>query len=203
MKLTFYRVNAYFVERREKAKQRLEERHAYCKKVMDVIAVNFEKAAHHTVVAFDRGLFQVTTGSGHRGSGKGKHKHTVNVVTKTCTCKKLEIYKYPCSHVLAVCSSMGLSTNAFVDVFYTSGEYLGSYAPKFRPIPDEAYWTPLDGPKILANKDMKREPKKKGTKDKSHSKRLRNEMDEKPPSKSLCGICRQPGHNKKTCSLRG
>ncbi|XP_056690902.1 uncharacterized protein [Spinacia oleracea] len=198
VKLTFYRVNSYFVERRRLSKKRLLDGHAYTIKVTKDLDTNTEKAMHHKVDIFhhEHGIYQVTTGRGDRADRKGGHSHTVNFSLKTCTCNKLQIYKIPCSHVLACCRAYSLSPSQFIDPYFTSGEYVGTYNARFFPIPDKDYWSPYNGPKVVADTDQKR------TKGRPPSKRLRNEMDESVRGKVTCSICRQKGHNKKTCSLR-
>ena len=157
------------------------------------------KSGAHEVIPFDyeRGLFEVKTGRGNRVAGKGGHTHSVNLQAKTCTCEKLKIYKLPCSHVLAVCRFRSLSHSGFVDQFYTTEKYRQAYLKSFKPIPDVAYWTPYTGPRIVANVLHKRgQGRPKST-------RIRNEMDESVRRYvKSCSLCRQTGHNKKTCPSR-
>ncbi|XP_074303990.1 serine/threonine-protein phosphatase 7 long form homolog [Silene latifolia] len=103
---------------------------------------NFEKAAHHKVEPFnsETGVYQVKTRRGQRTAGKGGHRHTVNLSKRTCTCNKFQIYHFPCSHVAAVCRTYNLTMDQFIDLYFTCGEYLGSYKPNFYPVPDERHW---------------------------------------------------------------
>ncbi|XP_021729193.1 uncharacterized protein LOC110696224 [Chenopodium quinoa] len=155
VKLTFFRVNTYFVQRRESSKKRFLDGHLYSDKTTKDIEANDAKAVHHKVEMYHRDddIYQVTTGRGNREQKKSSHTHTVNLSRKTCTCNKLHTYKIPCSHVLAC-------------------EYMGTFRATFHPIPDKDYWTHYNGPKVVADASHKRSPGR------PPSQRLRNEMDE-------------------------
>ncbi|XP_074314902.1 uncharacterized protein LOC141651076 [Silene latifolia] len=117
VKVTFFRVNSYFVQRREFAKARIMEGLKFSPVVTKYVENNFEKAAHHKVEPFnsETGVYQVKTGRGQRTAGKGGHRHTVNLSKRTCTCNKFQIYHFPCSHVAAVCRTYNLTTDQFID----------------------------------------------------------------------------------------
>ncbi|CAH9095161.1 unnamed protein product, partial [Cuscuta epithymum] len=149
----------------------------------DVIAgVNAGKSSKHHIVTLDlgRGIFQVETGCGGRTLGKGGRKQTVHLQWKTCTCKKMEIYKIPCSHVLAVCRQRSLSYAPFVDKFFSSDQYAATYHRVFKPIPDRDYWPNYNGPEIVHDPSMLR------AKGRPKSTRIKNEMDEGPRGTVRC-----------------
>lgn len=198
VKMTFYRVNSYFVTRRGWGKRRLDEGYEYSEKALKVIEDNVKKSTAHKVVSFnnEQGLFEVTTGRGSRPSGKGGNVHTVNLSRKTCTCEKLKIYKLPCSHVLAVCRYRSLSHAEYVDPFFKTSEYRLTYVKSFKPVGDVSRWSAYSGPKIVAPPSQKRKPGR------TPSSRFRNEMDQNTRGKKMCNICRKRGHNKKTCGYR-
>ncbi|XP_074284192.1 uncharacterized protein LOC141608748 [Silene latifolia] len=175
IKCVFFRVNAYFVERREFARKRLMKGLHYSPKITTLLEENCQKGAYHKVVAFDHvgWVYQVTTRRGSRPMSHGNHLHTVDLSKRTCTCNKFQTYKYPCSHVYAVCKKKGLNATQFVDIAYSTGEHLASYASKFHPLKDEAYWGPYNGPKIVCDEQNKR------GKGRRKNKRFLNEMDEK------------------------
>ncbi|KAH9602912.1 hypothetical protein KSS87_013902 [Heliosperma pusillum] len=154
----FFRVNAYFVERREEARKRLLQGQHYSSKITHLLEENCKKGAYHKVVSFDHvgGLYQVTTRRGSRNVSRGSHSHTVDLSKRTCTCNKFQTYKYPCSHVYAVCKKMKLNASQFVEISYTTGEHLASYASKFHPLKDEAYWGHYNGPRIVCDEGKRR-----------------------------------------------
>ncbi|KAG5531798.1 hypothetical protein RHGRI_026422 [Rhododendron griersonianum] len=65
----------------------------------------------------------------------------------------------------------------------------------FKPLPDQAYWPPYDGPRILPDKERLR------GRGRPKVNRIRNEMDDLiehlPPQ--TCSKCGQQGHNKRRC----
>ncbi|KAH9616569.1 hypothetical protein KSS87_002203 [Heliosperma pusillum] len=154
----FFRVNAYFFERREEARKRLLQGQHYSSKITHLLEENCKKGAYHKVVSFDHvgGLYQVTTRRGSRNVSRGSHLHTVDLSKRTCTCNKFQTYKYPCSHVYAVCKKMKLNASQFVEISYTTGEHLASYASKFHPLKDEAYWGHYNGPRIVCDEGKRR-----------------------------------------------
>ncbi|KAH9611726.1 hypothetical protein KSS87_001175 [Heliosperma pusillum] len=156
----FFRVNAYFVERREEARKRLLQGQHYSSKITHLLEENCKKGAYHKVVSFEHvgGLYQVTTRRGSRNVSRGSHLHTVDLSKRTCTCNKFQTYKYPCSHVYAVCKKMKLNASQFVEISYTTREHLASYASKFQPLKDEAYWGHYNGPRIVCD-ELKRRGK--------------------------------------------
>ena len=75
-------------------------------------------------------------------------------------------------------------------------DYCATWSSEFSPISHEAYWPHgSSNVELLPNSDLKRD--KKG---RPRSTRLRNGMDIKEGKKTnLCGICREPGHNRARC----
>ncbi|XP_057530544.1 uncharacterized protein LOC130808979 [Amaranthus tricolor] len=73
VEFSFYRVNDYFVQRRERASAWLLGGHMYTVHATRIINRNTEKANFHEIIAFDysSGVFEVKTGRGTRGSSKG------------------------------------------------------------------------------------------------------------------------------------
>ena len=69
VEFTFYHVNDYFVQRRERSSAWM----MYTSHAMRIITRNTEKTNFHEIVAFNytRGIFEVKTGQGNRGSSKG------------------------------------------------------------------------------------------------------------------------------------
>ncbi|XP_076947273.1 uncharacterized protein LOC143619155 [Bidens hawaiensis] len=84
----------------------------------------------------------------------------------------------------------------YVDKCYSIVDYRATWSAEFSPLPHEAYWPDSSSIReLLPNSKLKRD--KKG---RSRSTRLRNGMDIKETKKAnLCGICKQPGHNRATC----
>lgn len=187
---TFFRVNSYFVDRRDKTKSRILNGDHFSERILEQIAANKKLATQHQVHRYNReeGSYGVISGRTHTS-------HAVNLLKGTCTCNKWQIYHYPCSHLMAVCSNENLEYEQFVDKFYSSQEYYASYQPSFHPVPDESYWRPWHGKKLIPNAELKR------GEDRPKASRFHNEMDN--PSqvkrKSKCSLCHGESHNKRSC----
>ncbi|XP_057539310.1 uncharacterized protein LOC130817559 isoform X2 [Amaranthus tricolor] len=178
----FYRVNDYFVKRRENANAWLIRGNKYTSHATRIITRNTEKANYHEIVAFDckRGLFQVKTGRGNRGSAKGGKIQSVDMREMKCTCYKSFIYNLPCSHVLAICIKRHLSYERFVDTYYTTQSYVNTYESIFLPLIDKRSWPQYTGVEVIHDPDHIRgvgRPK---------SRRITNEMDEESRRRIAC-----------------
>ena len=126
----------------------------------------------------------------------------------TCTCGKWEAYKMPCSHVIAICAKYKHDAQQFIDLCYSVTHRYHSYEPIFQPLKDKLAWPDLEETRVvMPNPQLIR------NKGRPKSTRIRNEMDENdrelPTSlwiengpKSRCGLCRQEGHNHRTCPTR-
>ena len=121
-----------------------------------IINRNTEKANFHDIIAFDyrRGVFEVKTGRGTRGSSKGGKIQHVDLNQMKCTCNKLEIYHLPCSHVLVVCIKRHLSYERFVDPCYTSQSYASTYEHYFMPMIDKRSWPQYTGFELRHDPDQ-------------------------------------------------
>ncbi|XP_057542519.1 uncharacterized protein LOC130820962 [Amaranthus tricolor] len=155
VEFTFYRVNDYFVKRRENAYAWQIGGNKYTSHATRIITRNTEKTNYHKIVAFDyrRGLFQVKTGRGNRGSAKGGKIQSVDMREMKCTCNKPSIYHIPCSHVLAVCIKRHLSYERFVDSCYTTQSYVNTYESIFLPLIDKRSWPQYTGVEVLHDPD--------------------------------------------------
>ena len=198
VEFTFYRVNDYFVKRRECASVWLFGGHMYTSHATNIINKNTEKANFHKIVAFDyrRGVFQVEIGRGNRGSFKGGKIQTVDLNQRKCTCNKLEIYHLPRSFRLVVCIKRHLLYERFVDSCYTSQSYASTYKPCFMPMINKRSWPQYTGFELRHDPDQirgKGRPKSKG---------IANEMDEGRKIHNSYCRCESEGHNTRTCTSR-
>ncbi|KAH9623734.1 hypothetical protein KSS87_012882 [Heliosperma pusillum] len=111
VKATFFRINSYFVKHREDANKRLLEGCMWSEKVTEKLAENVKRAAHHKVTCYDARRGLYEVVTG-RGNRLGSE----------------------------VCRANSISSDQYVDPFYSCGEYHGSYRSSFHPVPDESYW---------------------------------------------------------------
>ncbi|KAI3510380.1 hypothetical protein L1887_17323 [Cichorium endivia] len=151
-------------------------------------------AQSHTLSEFDynEGVYRIVTRS--RINGTCGITHTIRYFQHTCTCGKWQMERFPCSHALAVCRHRGDNPVSIVNVVYTSVTYKQQYNVGFTPLPHAEYWLDsnwaieADYSKLCTARGRRR------------ASRIRNEMDIRHPDEPRrCGLCHQPGHNRKNC----
>ncbi|KAF7831782.1 uncharacterized protein G2W53_014115 [Senna tora] len=102
--------------------------------------------------------------------------------------------RFPCIHVLAVCSYLNHEHELYVDPIYKLHNIVVAYSYPFHPVVGEEYWPEVPGQRLRPNPAALRPPGR------PRSTRIHNEMDWKEPGeKPKCSLCRGEGHNKKKC----
>ena len=197
VKFIFYKLVHYFEDRCTKTQGELNDGEVFSKYVMDRFKRYQDKASRHRVRMHDSytGLFEITTPVNSFTANKGNHIHNVRLSEKSCTCGKWQLYKIPCSHVLAACAQMSIDVIQYIDPCYKLSERRACYDRSFMPVSDSRNWLPIKGPITRPNPSMK---KRRG---RPKSTRIRNEMEwrEGQNSRSSCRICREEGHNRQRC----
>ncbi|KAF7821324.1 uncharacterized protein G2W53_026779 [Senna tora] len=111
-----------------------------------------------------------------------------------CDCGEFQSLRFPCAHVLAVCSYLNHEHELYVDPIYRLHNIVAAYNYPFHPIAWEEYWLEVPGQRLRPNPAALHHPGR------PRSTRIHNEMDWKEPGeKSKCSLCRGEGHNKKKC----
>ena len=97
VQLTFFRLNSYFVARREQGANRLAFDEQFTPYVDAQIQGRVVKAGSMEIFLYDhiQARFHVKSRSGQT--------HRLNLHDKKCTCGKTLIYGFPCSHIIAAC----------------------------------------------------------------------------------------------------
>ena len=168
VQLTFFRLNSYFVARREVGANRLASTEQFTLYVDAQIQGRVVKAGSMEFVLYDhvKGLFHVKSMSGRT--------HRLNLHEKICTCGKTLTYGFPCSHIIAACQYRCVDFRLFMEGYYTTKSYYDTWETLFHPIFNEDEWPLYDGTMIVLPESMQRfgsgRPK---------STRLHNEMDVK------------------------
>ena len=185
VQLTFFRLNSYFVVRRELGANRLAFAEQFTPYVDAQIQGRVVNTSLMEIMLYDhvKGLFHVKSRSGRT--------HRLNFQEKKCACGKTLIYGFPCSHIIAACQHRCVDFRFFVEGYYTTQAYYDTWASLFHPIFNEDEWPLYDGPTIRPPESMQSmgsgRPK---------STRLHNEMDVREGKTSItCGLCKQLGHN--------
>ncbi|KAL3502551.1 hypothetical protein ACH5RR_037000 [Cinchona calisaya] len=158
-----------------------------------------KKGAGHSVMVFDQsaGVYRIKTP--RRVTGRGGNVQTVNYVQQTCTCGKWQMYRFPCSHALAVYRHKGDEPTRLLADHYTTRIYRDQYSvSRFVPQsnPDELppiHWQLRGDDNMLVERRASR----------VRARRIRNEMDirdRREPRR--CTNYQEPGHNCRSCPSR-
>ncbi|KAI3779089.1 hypothetical protein L2E82_08571 [Cichorium intybus] len=153
------------------------------------------RAQSHSLTEFDynEGVYRIVTK--FQINEKGGNTQTVHYFQHTCTCGKWQMERLPCSHALAVCRYRGDNPLSIVNTVYTTVTYKQQYNYAFAPLSHVDYWLESDW-KIEADYS-----KLSVSRGRRRSNRFRNEMDVRHPDEPRrCGLCHQPGHNRRNCS---
>ena len=88
VKYTWFKLNAYFDDRRNKSIAQLNSRKKWCKYALDIFMRNKAKAEHHRVTRLStrQQSYQVDTPHNPGTAGHGDHTYRVNLLQRTCTC---------------------------------------------------------------------------------------------------------------------
>ena len=143
VQLTFFRLNSYFVARREQGANRLASDEQFTPYVDAQIKSCVVKGGSMEIVLYDhiQGRFHVNSRSGQT--------HRLNLHDKKCTCGKTLIYGFPCSHIIAACQHRCVDFRLYVQGYYTTQSYYDTWASLFHPIFNEDEWPLYDGPTIV------------------------------------------------------
>ncbi|KAH7848827.1 hypothetical protein Vadar_008632 [Vaccinium darrowii] len=198
---TFYKCVEYFDDRLVKSMQfkaNGNDFSLFAKKKYDRWNDN---AVGHNVIVINRaaGLYEVHTPMNPTSPYKGNHKHTVELSMHRCTCNKIQLWKLPCSHVIAVCKKMRLDPRQYFNKYWSIDTTIFMYGSlTFKPLPDVPYWPPYNGPRVLPDTERLR------GRGRPRVNRLRTEMDwleSQPPQ--TCSLCGERGHNRRRCGRVG
>ena len=97
VQLTFFRLNSYFVARREQGANKLTSDDQFTPYVDAQIQGRVVKAGLMEIILSDH-----TQGQFHVKS-RSCRTHRLNLHDKKCTCGKTLIYGFPCSHIITAC----------------------------------------------------------------------------------------------------
>ncbi|EOA18417.1 hypothetical protein CARUB_v10006961mg [Capsella rubella] len=109
----------------------------YAKHVMTKLEEYKSASRTHDILPLDQiaERFQVT-----KVLQTANKKFFVHCSNRVCTCQTWQVYKYPCSHVLAVCRRLDFNHLQYVSDFYKTESFLGVYAADFNPLPAVSNW---------------------------------------------------------------
>ena len=114
VQLTFFRLNSYFVARRELGANRLASANHFTPYVDAQIQGRVVKVGSMEIVLYDhvKGRFHVKSRSGRT--------HCLILHEKKCTRGKTLIYGFPCSYIITACQHRCVDFRLFVQGYYNT-----------------------------------------------------------------------------------
>ncbi|KAL2930320.1 Regulatory solute carrier protein family 1 member 1 [Bienertia sinuspersici] len=126
---------------------------------------------------------------------EGRSMLQVSLNNKSCICGAWQITGIPCRHALRAIIAAGHDPHHYVSTWYSVATYKQCYSHAINSIPDAEHWPEIDQPTIHAP-TMKR-----GI---GRPSRQRKRADDEPRKEKRsttvkCSLCKQYGHNSRTC----
>lgn len=127
-----------------------------------------------------------------------EHSNIVDLEKSECTCLNWKLMGVPCRHAIASLSFIGRNAYDFCEKYFDSDHYRLTYSETINPVLD------MDSISSISNIEMVDDSYPKVELPKAHRtpgrpKKRRIEPVDLDKRTFLCGICKGPGHNKKTC----
>ncbi|XP_061340519.1 uncharacterized protein LOC133286996 [Gastrolobium bilobum] len=199
VRITYSRLVAYFLEHGQKACDELERGNLFAKVMWRAYVDNQRKAATHCVTSYDaqRTRFEVQESYNVWSHRDGK-KWSVSLSERTCQCGEFTSFRFPCSHVIAACTSTHHDPTQYIDPAYSAKNQCEVYSAQWYPIGNEDFIPPFAHATIIPEVSMRRQWGR------PNSTRIHNEMDSREGAitRTRCGYCREVGHNKRHCPSR-
>ncbi|KAI3805640.1 hypothetical protein L1987_28200 [Smallanthus sonchifolius] len=157
------------------------------------------RAQDHRVFKYDHVEETYRVTSRMETNDYGGNDYTVEFKRKKCTCRKWQMERFPCSHAIAVCRHRNGLPNEIVDSRYYTSTYRQQYSGHYHPLPHKDLWRG-------AGWCIQGDPSKVTTlRGRRRARRMHNEMDVHYPDEPRhykCGLCKETGHNRKSCPYR-
>ncbi|XP_016186274.1 uncharacterized protein LOC107627983 [Arachis ipaensis] len=199
VKSTYGRLAELFVIRGQMVEAQLASGAKFCQSFMKAMERNLRDFRCFTVTLFDRHQSEYTIADTTPIGSFSLGTYRVSLQDCTCDCGYFQALHYPCCHAIACCAQSWLDWSVYVDEVYTMQKVFRVYQMDFMPPIPEGFWPPYDGLTVIPDPTPRRchdgQPR---------STRIRNNMDEANPNRSKrYGLCRQPGHTRRSCPQRG
>jgi hypothetical protein len=166
---TFYKMNEWFVQRRERAAEVLASGQRWSTRVEKRLAKHTNKASQMKVVpyGYEQGEYEVLVKGESVPQERGvdgtmnytRRDFGYKVIiradkTVECACQKIQFTGIPCSHVLAVCQSRHFDENEYVSSYYSAETLVNTWSAYFHCKGNQCEWPPYNGPRILPERRL-------------------------------------------------
>ncbi|KAL2933638.1 Protein FAR1-RELATED SEQUENCE 6 [Bienertia sinuspersici] len=126
---------------------------------------------------------------------EGRSVLQISFNNKSCICGAWQITGIPCRHTLRAIIAAGHDPHHYVSTWYSVATYKQCYSHAINSIPDPEHWPEIDQPIIYAPTI------KRGI---GRPSRQRKRVDDEPRKEKRsttvkCSLCKQYGHNSRTC----
>ena len=199
VKTTFERTKDWFVERGTKAKCMLRAGHLYSEDITAQLYKNEQQSAMYIVQRCDRQnsefeVQEIPTPQLFRRPMSYK----VKLNEWWCDCGQFQALKFPCPHVIVVCSFSHLQLATFIFLVYSLRNILKAHEIQFHPVQNQDYWSPYTGPNMIPDPQMRKGKARRPT-----TNRIHNDMDDPIPNRpKRCSYCRNECHNRTNSRYR-
>ncbi|KAD5507576.1 hypothetical protein E3N88_15279 [Mikania micrantha] len=129
----------------------------------------------------------------------GYSPYTVEFKEKTCSCGKWQIYRFPCSHAIAVCHHLRESPRTTADPRFFTETYRAQYNNQYFPVSHKEDWL-YAGWRIIGDPS-----KITILRGRRRARRMHNEMDASYAEERTgrrCSGCKRTGHRINSCPYR-
>jgi hypothetical protein len=173
---TFYKLNAWFVERHAKATVLASRDQLFSDRVEEKLRKHREKGSVMHVVAYGSTgteyevqvpseiIPPVVGQSGIIQTHERACKYRVVLGANnqvTCECQGPQLVRIPCSHVRAVCRKRNFLEDVFVDNYYRTDCLLNTWGASFHSYPNQYQWPYYLGPTVVPDKKWIRKGRRK------------------------------------------
>ncbi|XP_020979279.1 uncharacterized protein LOC107640192 [Arachis ipaensis] len=199
VKATYGRLAELFVRKGRKAEAQMGTGQQFSQYLVKCIEANLKTARCFTVTVYDRDNSEYTVAETTPTGSFSLGTYRVSLGSQTCDCRYFQALHFPCPHALACCAYSRLTWQPYVHQVYRLSSVFGVYQMGFTPPIPEGFWPPYVGPTVIPDPNMRRA--KEG---RPRSTRIRTNMDDADPNRlKRCGLCRQPGHSRRSCPQAG
>ena len=195
---TYFKTAKLFAIRGRQTQAMINSGSQYSEVVSEVINNAQEESNTHIINEFDRHnqMFVVNETQAPLQTPRPIGRFRVMLQSQTCDCGEYQAKHLPCSHVMAACKSINVDPMNYVPSLFTLDNILHVYENSFGLLPHELRWQEYEGHEWVPDPRKKRSAKGRPV-----SNRIPTEMDEhlERNTSKKCGLCRQQGHNRKSC----